>query len=106
MAETPEYYVHRGTTVEAIQWTGDNWDEVQEFLDVPKWGRGATQLRDPDKRPVLVKTPDGSRPAHIGDYIVLVSPMTFVPVSRTTFEKIYEPAEEDGYDADEIGGTK
>ena len=77
--------------LEAMQWKGDNLDEIKSFLD------------DPDKRiinenPLTIKYSGGARKElEVGDYIGAVTNTSYVIHSREHFETIYSPADINTY---------
>jgi hypothetical protein len=75
----------RVRTVEAIQWTGENFDELHA------WGLGhiSRSARGDDLR---VETPSGVVFAAWGDWIVKGAPDDFYPVKRDAFAELFEPA--------------
>jgi hypothetical protein len=85
-------YRKKQIAVEAIQWDGDNRDDVAEFLDLDMdidW-----EYFDPNNRDVYIKTLEGIMKATIGDYIVKGVNGEFYPVKEDIFLKTYEKVEE------------
>ncbi len=72
-------------TVEAIQWDGNNLDEVLSFLGKKTYGQivGA----------VLIVTPRAILTAVIGDWIVKGDDGEFYPCSNGDFEMTYDAIE-------------
>ena len=91
-------YCRKPIVVEAIQWTGNNTDEVLEF------GRGKIKHRQykysPNGKDILygeelyVETLEGELRANKGDYIIKGVRGEFYPCKPDIFEKIYEELEE------------
>jgi hypothetical protein len=83
--------------IDAVQWTGDNWDELCRFA---RDGSGASVLDGPyPNQDVRVRTlEDGegkSQVAHVasrGDWIVKGVHGEFYAVKPDIFEATYEPA--------------
>lgn len=73
----------RPVEVAAIQWTGENLDEVRAFLGdawIGQYANGA----------VTLPTLHGPVPAEVGAW-VLRGPRDFWPVESETFAETYEP---------------
>jgi hypothetical protein len=88
-------YRKKPVVIEAIRWTGTNWDEVCEFLNVPQNGRGdvETLKHDPSRMPVIIHTLEGDMRAELGDYIIKGVKGEFYPCKPDIFEQTYEPVE-------------
>lgn len=102
-------YQYNQDIVHVVQWTGDNWGQVSEFGCAPKYVRGAGQRarKNPEAMPVIVYTPDGSRSAKKGDYIVRFDSMFYFPFPENSFERIFEYIDYDSETVVEpkVGGT-
>lgn len=74
-------YRKKPVEVEAVQWTGENWQEIKDFAgsDVAFDGR------------LYVFTLEGTLKADIGDYIIKGVKGEFYPCKPDVFEKTYEP---------------
>ncbi len=80
-------FTKKPLTIEAVQWTGDNLDEIQAF--------------DPDHRrilgggamPLVIWTLEGPLNAQVGDWIVRGVKGELYPVKPEVFEATYEPAD-------------
>lgn len=74
--------------IEAIQWTGDNYEEVCEFvgkrLDI------ATGYNDVG---LMIRTLEGTMFASQGDYIIRGIKGEYYPCKPDIFEETYEEAE-------------
>jgi hypothetical protein len=68
--------------IEAIQWTGDNYDEVGDFL-----GLYATAQVDDD---FIIPTLEGEMRAAPGDWIIKGVKGEFYPCKPDIFEETYE----------------
>lgn len=81
------FMIKKPKPVECRQWTGDNFDEIQEFangfISRPPSFTGATCL--------LVKTPHGDAVCDVGDYLFKGGDDDFYPVKAAyVAEKNYE----------------
>lgn len=84
--------------VEAIQWTGENLEEIKafvgesliyDFIDTAwKVGEGKPRMF------MKIKTSEGDMPASEGDYIIKGMSGEFYPCSPDIFKATYEEAEE------------
>jgi hypothetical protein len=71
--------------VEAIQWTGDNAEEILAFCDdgqCAQWKSGE----------MAILTLEGEMHATVGDWIVRGVSNEYYPVKPDIFEATYEPA--------------
>lgn len=78
-------YRKKPVTVEAVQWTGENWKELIElenFSDVGLFGNNGD---------LAVKTLEGWLYASPGDYIIRGIRGEFYPCKPDIFEETYEP---------------
>nr|DAI07899.1 MAG TPA: PGDYG protein [Caudoviricetes sp.] len=76
-------YVKKPIEVEAVQWTGDNTEEIEEFA------KGHI-YRDLLEKCLLIKTLEGSMKAIISDYIIKDVNGGFYSCKPDIFEKTYE----------------
>ena len=78
-------YRKRPVEVEAVQWTGDNYEEVEAFL--------GDSLYPPIVRTsaLRVKTLEGSLLASKGDWLIRGIKGEFYPCKPDIFEQTYEP---------------
>lgn len=72
--------------IEAIQWTGDNHDEIAFLGHV---NRGAIQRVD---RALPIKTLEGEMLAEVGDWIIRGIKGELYPCKPDIFAATYEPA--------------
>ena len=72
-------------TVEAIQWNGNNLDEVIAFLGTKTYGEFAGS--------VLVETPKASLTVAVGNWIIKGADGEFYPCNPGDFERTYEVIE-------------
>lgn len=91
--------------IEAVQWTGDNWNEVHEFSSVfdPVGGVPAQYVSGDvenlnngweGRTPLLIETLEGTMRAEIGDWIIKGVNGEFYPCKPDIFGKTYEQVEE------------
>ena len=92
-------YRKKPVVVEAIQWTGDNLDEIKAFVSdgtLEYWYDDAAW--EVQKGPVTIemkiKTLEGDHYVSIGDYIIRGVAGEYYPCKPDIFEKTYEPVEE------------
>jgi len=81
-------YRKKPVVIEAIQWNGENKDEIQNFCgDVVKF-----KMYDRVSGPphLVVKTLEGHMDASIGDYIIRGVQGEFYPCKPDIFELTYE----------------
>lgn len=80
------FMIKKPKPVECRQWTGDNFDEIQEFangfVSRPPFVAGATYL--------LVKTPHGDAVCEMGDYVFKGGDDDFYPVKAAYVAENYE----------------
>lgn len=77
----PRYYRKKPVVIEAIQWNGEN---LQEIL---KWVGDKAYYSDG----LYIKTLEGDLKASIGDFIIKGIKGEFYPCKPDIFEKTYEP---------------
>jgi hypothetical protein len=87
-------YRKKPVTIEAIQWTGRNFDEICNFIQqfhghkVAHEGAEALAIRSGD---FYIKTLEGTMTASKGDYIIKGVKGEFYPCKPDIFEMTYEP---------------
>jgi hypothetical protein len=74
--------------IEAIQWTGSNYEEVSEFMQTQ---RGTVDIDDPLNPALLVHTTEGVMKASPGDWIIRGVKGEYYPCKPDIFEMTYEP---------------
>ena len=86
--------------IEAVQWTGDNEDEVADFMGVSLTALhtsvDAILRTDGDYREnthIQINTPEGTMTADCGDWIIKGVKGGFYPCKPDIFEETYEVAE-------------
>ena len=75
-------YIKRPIAIEALQWTGDNIEEIMAFAnkDIISFRGGS----------LYVKTLEGDMLATIGSYVIKGVDGEFYPCREDIFEKTYE----------------
>lgn len=82
-------YCKKPITIEAIQWTGDNLEEVEKFTKNSPTGR--TVLPHPyNEECLLIVTLEGEMRADKNDYIIKGVQGEFYPCKPDIFEATYE----------------
>lgn len=80
-------YVKRPVEIQAVQWTGSNREEIEEFTGgkaiFMDWLYGKT----PD---LIIPTLEGNHQALVGDYIIRGVRGEFYPCKPDIFEETYE----------------
>ena len=74
--------VKKPIAIEAVQWTGDNYKEIQEFC-----GRENCNAYPLEK--LLIKTSEGDSIATNGDYVLKGIHGEFYPCKKRIFEESY-----------------
>jgi hypothetical protein len=81
-------YRKKPVVIEAIEWTGKNFNEIQEFAgsesEIIKMSSGETEL--------VIRTLEGRMTASEGDYIIKGIQGEFYPCKSDIFEQTYELA--------------
>ena len=75
-------YRKKPVTIEAIQWTGKNKEEIKKFVK--------TNMFFSDIGELYIYTLEGKMCASIGDYIICDVDNEFYPCKPDIFEKTYE----------------
>ena len=80
-------YRKKPVSVEAVQWTGDNVQEVLDFCTVDGEQKasatGITKI-------IIIKTLEGTMEGHVGDYIIKGVKGEFYPCKPDIFRETYE----------------
>lgn len=80
-------YVKRPVEIQAVQWTGENRDEIKEFagekIMFMRW-------RETQQPGLIIKTLEGDHHASIGDYIIRGVKGEFYPCKPDVFEETYK----------------
>lgn len=80
-------YRKKPVVIEAIQFTGDNREEVSEFL-----GYAARASWEEPVNVIVIETLEGAMEAGVGDYIIKGIAGEFYPCRSDIFAASYEPA--------------
>ena len=76
-------FVKKPVKVQAVQWTGDNYEEIANFV-------GHSSFRHSfEKDSVIIETLEGSHYARKGDWIIRGINGEFYPCKPDIFEKTY-----------------
>ena len=79
-------YRKKPVEIEAIQWTGDNRDEIWKFCSMAYFN---TDVATGDLS-LMIQTLEGSMQASIGDYIIKGVKDEFYPCKPDIFELTYD----------------
>ena len=82
-------YRKKPVVVEAVQWTGENWTEMSEFMGFFPFVVGESEPC------ICIDVLDGRMYANIGEYIIKDVNGEFYPCNPKIFEKTYERVEEE-----------
>jgi hypothetical protein len=86
-------YRKKPVVIEALQWTGENVNEVLEFVNRADI-RITNHMRDGEmKSEIHIHTLEGPMHASQGDWIIKGVRGEFYPCKPDIFEETYEPAE-------------
>ena len=75
-------YVKKPVVIKVCQWTGDNVEEIKEFVEPI-----AEYLED--EQVILIHTLEGDMKANVGDYIIKGVKGEFYPCKPDIFEETY-----------------
>lgn len=78
-------YRKKPVTIEAIQFTGDNREEIEQFITVPSYSYSSAHL--------VIPTLAGLMYADTGDWIIKGIKGEFYPCKPDVFDATYEAAE-------------
>lgn len=93
-------YIKKPVVIEAVKWTGANYDEVSTFCNASNYkivGGTADSSGvhiDIDKERLEIQTLEGTMEASIGDFIIKGVKGEFYPCKPDIFEQTYELAKE------------
>ena len=80
-------YIKKPIPVEALQWTGENNKEIENFCGEAAWFSSGGELG--------ILTLEGMMVATLGDYIIKGVDGEFYPCKKGIFEKTYEEINND-----------
>jgi hypothetical protein len=81
-------YRKKPVVIKAVQWTGENVNEILEFCADAEFDMGIDGPKN-----LEIKTLEGTMQADIGDYIIQGVKGEFYPCKPDVFEKTYEPVD-------------
>lgn len=84
-------YRKKPVVVDAIQWTGMNFEALADLVGESKDGRKVTY--DESDMSLKIHTLEGVMKANVGDYIIKGVKGEFYPCKPDIFKKTYEPVE-------------
>ena len=94
-----EKFRKKPIVIEAMEWTGDNYVELNKFVEGGEpvalpigEALPGRRLREGDERSLLVVTLEGEMRASVGDWIIKGMKGEFYPCKPDIFEATYEPA--------------
>lgn len=77
-------YIKKPIPIEAIQWTGNNFDEIHDFVtNKPIFITGSNEI--------IISTLEGDMRAPEGSWIIRGPMGEYYPCRREVFEETYEP---------------
>lgn len=79
-------FVKKPVKVQAIQWTGDNCDEIDQFIGSGPFDDSHHFIRGQ----LIVHTLEGDHQALVGDWIIRGVKGEFYPCKPDIFEQTYE----------------
>ena len=83
-------YRKKPVVIEAVQWTGDNFEEIQKMLINADENRVIMPHPNEDEDSLLIVTLEGEMRADKGDYIIKGVKGEFYPCKPDIFEATYE----------------
>lgn len=88
-------YRKKPVVIEAVQWTGDNFEEIKKMLKDADENRAIIPHPNEDKevKSLLIVTLEGEMRADKGDYIIKGVQGEFYPCKPDIFEQTYEKVE-------------
>ena len=87
-------YTKKPLSVQAVQWTGDNTDEIIGFGGAVD---GCNTISDIGKSCLVVRTLEGNMAISIGDYVIRGTSGEYYSCKPNIFEKIYEEQDDMTY---------
>lgn len=77
-------YRKKPVVIDAVQWTGNNFEEIHEFVSTGDLGF------DFDSNEMMIYTLEGKMTASPGDYIIRGVEGEYYPCKPDIFDKTYE----------------
>lgn len=84
-------YRKKPVVIEAIQWTGDNYNEICRFTGMKLGRTRITFSPEGTSDQLIILTLEGDHRANIGDYIIRGIKGEFYPCKPDIFVATYEP---------------
>ena len=81
--------------IEAIQWTGDNFDELKDFTETDNQQTVCRIVKGTFDRDLFVDTLEGSLMASLNDWIIKGIKGEFYPCKPDIFEATYDLVKEE-----------
>ena len=81
------YYIKKPIPVEAVQWTGENFNEIHNFITTSPVV--ITMLNE-----LIISTLEGEMKAPVGSWIIRGPKGEFYPCRQDIFEETYEQISE------------
>ncbi|WP_163530980.1 hypothetical protein [Halobacillus ihumii] len=85
-------YRKKPVVIEAVQWKGDNWNDICDFVGIPTNGQGKFGANG--EMEIAIWTLEGEMTASIGDYIIKGVQGEFYPCKPDIFESTYDSIEQ------------
>ena len=82
-------YIKKPVEVQAVQWTGENTDEIKEFTEGKRQAK-LTVWPTNQRMELIIPTLEGNHYASVGDYIICGVKGEFYPCKPDIFEETYE----------------
>jgi hypothetical protein len=85
-------YIKKPVEIEAIQWNGNNFDDLKKFTNSSLRYRSYYDYNKyyEDKTTLVIKTLEGNMTVSNGDFIIKGVKGEFYPCKRDIFEMTYE----------------
>ena len=83
--KTPQIFVKKPVTVEAIQWSGSNYESINKFVS----NAGKKCYRNPNGSKIFIPTLEGTMEASKGDWIIKGIKGEVYPCKPDIFEDTY-----------------
>jgi hypothetical protein len=88
-------YVKKPIPVPALQWTGDNFQEIKDFCT----DENLEEMCFTNNKDLWIKTREGQLMAQVGDFIMKGIEGEFYPCAESIFKKTYDEVEETKVDS-------
>ena len=88
-------YRKKPIVIEAIQWTGDNFDELKEFTETDNQQTVCRIVKSTFDRDLFVDTLEGSLMASLNDWVIKGIKGEFYPCKPDIFEATYDLVKEE-----------